>query len=218
MKEIKNENQARSRESYGNAKAGTDSRNLPSTKCLACRAGFSYLLMRRRLGDSKSNIERTAVGVCRLMTSYPDEVCTGIVKLNIDSVIFIIDSRPKLTATSICALIMQGECGPLDSSLDFKLKISPGSEITQSKSVSNNVNKIKVLHISDIHYDPNYLVGGNAKCGQPCCCRMKQGLAKNEHDKAGNEIDFKIKVNKKRMKFIQDFMVIIESVMCLGIL
>lgn len=29
--------------------------------------------------------------------------------------------------------------------------------------------------MTDIHYDPIYLVGGNTACGQPMCCRSVQG-------------------------------------------
>lgn len=28
-----------------------------------------------------------------------------------------------------------------------------------------------ILHLSDIHFDPLYMVGTNAKCGEPMCCR-----------------------------------------------
>ncbi|KAG5672941.1 hypothetical protein PVAND_003028 [Polypedilum vanderplanki] len=185
VKEIKSEKTTSRKFKNGNDESSGGSSRTFSAKCLVCRAGLGYLLMRRRLGDSQANIERTAIAVCKILTSYPDEVCSGIVRINMDSVIYIIDSRPELSSTTVCALIMQGECGALDKSLDFELTISPATPIKQSKSMTKNENKIKVLHISDIHYDPNYLVGGNANCNSPCCCRIKQGVPKNETDKAG---------------------------------
>ncbi len=27
------------------------------------------------------------------------------------------------------------------------------------------------MHISDLHYDPDYLVGSEAQCSEPLCCR-----------------------------------------------
>jgi hypothetical protein len=162
-------------------------------KCLGCRALISYLLMRRRLGDRKENIARTAIITCRLVTSYSQQFCEGIVNLNIDPIIFIMDARPQLTSKSVCALVLQGECGDLDESLDFKLNISPIKKSIESKK-SNNINNtkiIKILHFSDLHYDPDYLVGGNANCNDPLCCRKNQGVPKNKKDRAGYWGDYR---------------------------
>ena len=30
---------------------------------------------------------------------------------------------------------------------------------------------LKVLHLADVHWDPDYLEGSNAVCGEPLCCR-----------------------------------------------
>ena len=32
-----------------------------------------------------------------------------------------------------------------------------------------------MLHITDIHLDPDYSVGSNAECGEPLCCRDDDG-------------------------------------------
>lgn len=168
-----------------------------SPRCLACRNGISYLIRRRRMGDRSENIARTASIVCKLLTSYSNEVCRGIVNLNIETAIFIIDSRPKLTGAKVCSLVLQGECGDIDKSLDFQLKISPRISSFQpeskskSYSVERNSNELKILHFTDIHYDPNYRVGGNANCKAPLCCRIKQGNATREHEKAGKWGDYR---------------------------
>jgi sphingomyelin phosphodiesterase len=30
---------------------------------------------------------------------------------------------------------------------------------------------MQVLHITDVHVDPNYMPGSNARCQEPTCCR-----------------------------------------------
>uniref|UniRef100_A0A6G3MFR2 Sphingomyelin phosphodiesterase B (Trinotate prediction) n=1 Tax=Henneguya salminicola TaxID=69463 RepID=A0A6G3MFR2_HENSL len=40
---------------------------------------------------------------------------------------------------------------------------------THVKSIDKT---IKVIHISDIHYDPNYCVHGSADCLDPLCCHI----------------------------------------------
>lgn len=44
---------------------------------------------------------------------------------------------------------------------------------------------IKVLHLADIHWDPEYLEGSNAQCGDPLCCRASSGEVINATDAAG---------------------------------
>ncbi len=50
---------------------------------------------------------------------------------------------------------------------------------------------MKILHFSDIHFQPEYLVGGNANCEEPLCCRAVKGLAQKEEDKAGYWGDYR---------------------------
>lgn len=44
---------------------------------------------------------------------------------------------------------------------------------------------MKVLHLSDTHYDPEYLEGSNADCNEPLCCRATSGSAKSPDRRAG---------------------------------
>lgn len=44
---------------------------------------------------------------------------------------------------------------------------------------------LKVLHLSDIHWDPEYLEGSNAVCTDPMCCRASSGDVINATDAAG---------------------------------
>lgn len=50
-----------------------------------------------------------------------------------------------------------------------------------------NTNKIdlKVLHLSDFHFDANYKPGSNSKCSEVLCCRDNSGNPVNPEDAAG---------------------------------
>jgi sphingomyelin phosphodiesterase len=50
---------------------------------------------------------------------------------------------------------------------------------------------LKIVHITDVHYDPNYKVGSNTNCGAPICCRRKQGKASNPQNGAGHWGDYR---------------------------
>ncbi|KAF2353506.1 Calcineurin-like phosphoesterase domain ApaH type [Trinorchestia longiramus] len=44
---------------------------------------------------------------------------------------------------------------------------------------------LKVLHLTDIHFDPKYRRGANADCEAPICCREDSGPARNRWQRAG---------------------------------
>lgn len=50
---------------------------------------------------------------------------------------------------------------------------------------------LKVLHIADPHWDPEYLEGSNANCGEPLCCRASSGDVKKAEDAAGYWGDYR---------------------------
>ena len=50
---------------------------------------------------------------------------------------------------------------------------------------------IKVLHVADLHWDPEYLEGSNANCADPMCCRATSGIATRPEDKAGYWGDYR---------------------------
>jgi hypothetical protein len=35
-----------------------------------------------------------------------------------------------------------------------------------------NASTMRILHLADIHFDPYYLYGAEANCGDPLCCRF----------------------------------------------
>lgn len=164
---------------------------VPSARCIVCRAVLGYLFGRRRLGDSRNNLARTAISLCKLaVPSFSAGVCEGLVNLNIDTILFIIDSRKNINQKSICAVVMQQECGPLDESLNFRLNIAAHSANSTTKTIPSSSSDIKIVHFTDIHFDPLYNVNGAADCGDPLCCR-KEVASSNDAKKAGYWGDYR---------------------------
>ncbi|XP_069157313.1 sphingomyelin phosphodiesterase isoform X2 [Procambarus clarkii] len=50
---------------------------------------------------------------------------------------------------------------------------------------------LKVLHLTDPHFDPDYLVGANAVCDAPMCCNADSGPIKSPKDAAGKWGDYR---------------------------
>lgn len=65
------------------------------------------------------------------------------------------------------------------SKFEWSVNVNPNKPpLTGSKdtSVAPSANDLKVVHITDPHYDPSYLVGSWAACDEPNCCRFDQVL------------------------------------------
>lgn len=62
-------------------------------------------------------------------------------------------------------------------SIDIPPRINVKSELLQKKSAKT---PIKIMHLTDIHYDPLYLPGGNADCYEKeICCQRESRLKIN---------------------------------------
>lgn len=162
---------------------------------MACRTYLASLLRDRQNGATEQELAASAIGMCRIVTSYSIEVCEGVVNLNVEALVYIIDARPGLTATSICSMVLQGECGTIDSQFAFTVNVNQGAPITQAKSVASprSPNDLKVVHLTDLHYDEHYMEGGLGNCINPVCCRRADGVPSNPADRAGFWGDYRVK-------------------------
>lgn len=163
--------------------------------CLACRTYLASLIRDRQNGASEQQLANSAINMCGIVTSFTPEVCQGVVRLNVESLVYIIDARPSLTATNVCSLVLQGECGNLDPSLSFTVNVNQGPAITQPKSVASprSANDMKIIHVTDLHYDEHYMEGGLGNCINPVCCRRADGVPSNPADRAGFWGDYRVK-------------------------
>lgn len=54
-----------------------------------------------------------------------------------------------------------------------------------------NANELKIIHLTDLHFDPRYLEGGWAICPEIVCCREDRGIAPNPAERAGRWGDYR---------------------------
>lgn len=86
---------------------------------------------------------------------------------------YIIDSKPNLTASTICGVVLESEACPLDSDeFNWTINIDSSPPIAIDPEESNET--LNIVHITDMHYDPKYEPYGNPQCGEPACCRIGQ--------------------------------------------
>ncbi|XP_049533199.1 sphingomyelin phosphodiesterase-like [Anopheles darlingi] len=179
---------------------GYELRELPTARegpfCGICRGFGGSLLEFRREGATREEVFETAAELCAMLDLQAPDICRGLIDLNIDPILYIIDNRPELPIGSVCAVVFQsGACDLNDENFSsWSVDIDPnGTPVTASKSgtAQRGPNDLKIVQITDLHFDPNYRTGYNADCGAPACCRESQGIPENPAAGAGPWGDYR---------------------------
>ncbi|XP_067633003.1 sphingomyelin phosphodiesterase-like [Eurosta solidaginis] len=151
--------------------------------CTTCRAVVDVLARTFRGNDEI--FKSIAMDVCDRYQLQTTEVCTGLIDFYIPSMMHIINNS-KADSRTFCALVMGFNiCNIQDISYNWTLNIdSTGVEVTAPKSELGvkNGKELRILHLTDIHYDPLYAPGSLAECDEPLCCQ--RGVGSTEIEKA----------------------------------
>ncbi|XP_011303541.1 sphingomyelin phosphodiesterase [Fopius arisanus] len=157
--------------------------------CTICKAFSKAVLTLRRTGTPADTIQHTIANVCTLLNIQTKIVCYGLVRLNTPILLHIIDNDPTLNHNDVCGLILQNQqCNPPPPRYNWTVEIDNSSPLVFD--VEPSTESIKILQITDIHYDPLYEPGGNANCDEPTCCRRGQNKTGGNDKSAGFWGDF----------------------------
>lgn len=164
--------------------------------CGVCRTAVASLLTMRRLGTSASALRTVVLGLCTGLNIVPDHVCSGVIDLNLEVLLFIIDARRQLSAETICGIVGQPLHCRLGNgqNLEWSNNVDGASDaIEEAKSEipASSDDDLIIVHITDTHYDPHYREGADAKCADPVCCRIKQGFPDEAERGAGRWGDYR---------------------------
>ncbi|XP_031848043.1 sphingomyelin phosphodiesterase 1 [Nomia melanderi] len=141
--------------------------------CTICQATVKTFIKLRKQGMSDESIKNKVIKLCVLMNIQKEKICKGVIELNLPTVMYIIDSKPNLTANTICGVVFETKSCPLkDPEFEWSINIGNSSKTVINEKKTNK--EFKVLQITDIHYDPLYEPRGNSHCGEPVCCRKGQ--------------------------------------------
>ncbi|CAG9820155.1 unnamed protein product [Phaedon cochleariae] len=143
--------------------------------CTVCHMAVDALIQERRGGMTDVQLTAQVDYLCSILLEIEDErVCNGLIPAHVDIFDFIVDSKKDLSSKRICGLFLQSIGCDADDENNFKWTIDIPEGNTVDKSVSDGSESFKVLHLTDIHYDPNYTEGKVDPCGEPLCCQSDQ--------------------------------------------
>ncbi|KAL7071326.1 hypothetical protein ACQ4LE_009248 [Meloidogyne hapla] len=160
-------------------------------KCAGCKTGVEVLRYLYEQNYTTTEILKTAEYVCRHFADQDSFVCRGITSQFKDEFLYVL-GKLVFQPSQLCGLILNG-CGtpinPFDTNWNVTLPPYPTTfKKLNSKSSTNQTNRttpIRILQLSDIHFDPDYLEGSEADCEGPVCCFKKPKKGMPLRKKAG---------------------------------
>ncbi|KAF2893416.1 hypothetical protein ILUMI_12760 [Ignelater luminosus] len=164
---------------------------LSKAACLACHVGIGVAIHARRRGAEKGRILDIVEKLCFWLRIESEHICHAAVAIYGDSLVYIADNRQDLTSKRMCSILLQDQgCRDpdrIDWTIDIPSPKYPSSGIEKKRTKST---PLKVLHLTDIHYDPGYEVGANAECGSYLCCQ-RGTKPSNRRNSAGYWSDYR---------------------------
>ncbi|XP_071578444.1 sphingomyelin phosphodiesterase 1 [Temnothorax nylanderi] len=152
--------------------------------CIICRSVLNTFIEYRRGGMSEEEIGRLVIRLCILLDLADEPVCVGVVTINLPTIVYIIDSKPNLTSSTICGVVLESKSCPLNNSeFNWTVSIDNSPPISIDPEESNET--LNIVQITDLHYDPNYEPYGNSQCMEPTCCRKGQNKTNTSGKVAG---------------------------------
>lgn len=170
----------RLREGY--IKAVLEARSIFSNfTCSACEYAVKLLQDMFNSKLSFNAIAEAAGEICSLSGAYTKNVCNGVAQTFKDEVLTVF-SMVGLSPEEVCAGYFK-QCGSTFDPFNQHWNISvpgnkpPVSPVAAPKSGSP---VIRILQLTDIHYDPLYTEGLSNDCGEPLCCRPPNKKGSNK--------------------------------------
>lgn len=160
---------------------------MSATSCTACKMGVQLVQSYIESGKTTPEMIRDATQLCKLDYVHTPRVCIGIVHLMAEEILYVI-RKLDMTPDEICGFVIGDICGvPFSKEHQWRVAFPPipKPSVQQPTLPIEGAPTLKVLHLSDTHYDPDYEAGTNNNCGDPLCCRRTSGKPKSRKDRAG---------------------------------
>ncbi|UYV61789.1 SMPD1 [Cordylochernes scorpioides] len=167
--------------------------HVSSKTCMLCRVGVQLFQRLVQSDKSEDEIAKEAGNLCTTFNVATPRVCHGTVQLFKSEIVQVL-SRVVLTPDEICGLVLGPVCGEVRNPFEgWNVTMSPFPKppVTPPTPPKPNAPVLKVLHLSDTHFDPYYKEGNDADCGEPLCCRIQDGPAPTPERAAGKWGDYR---------------------------
>ncbi|KAK6619760.1 hypothetical protein RUM43_012525 [Polyplax serrata] len=147
--------------------------------CKACKTAVQMMKVFISLTKSDEDLLKIAIGLCSELKIMTDEVCDGLIRTNGPAIIHILRTS-KMSPVDICSFLVKMDCEGTKNKdhiwhVDVPASRTKLAKKLRADDIVKEAPQLKVLHISDTHFDPHYQKDTWAECSLPLCCRNVTG-------------------------------------------
>ncbi|XP_068844634.1 sphingomyelin phosphodiesterase isoform X2 [Capricornis sumatraensis] len=144
--------------------------------CPTCKGLFTAIDFGLRNQASVAWVGSVAIKLCMLLKIAPPAVCQSAVHLFENDMVEVW-TRSVLSPSEACGLLLGSSCGHWDifSSWNISLPAVPKPPPQPPKPPAPGSPVSRVLFLTDLHWDHDYLEGTDPNCENPLCCRQDSG-------------------------------------------
>lgn len=149
--------------------------------CSVCKLAVGLLQTNVQNGETFEVIKGKFVSLCVGFEIQSELVCTGIFDTFGSEVLAVLNFT-KIDPQQICRLCLGESCEQVEiPSQEWQVELPKIKKPQVKEAALPQPGKptLKVLHVSDTHFDPDYTEGSISNCGEPLCCRSSSALPKN---------------------------------------
>jgi sphingomyelin phosphodiesterase len=142
--------------------------NTSTANCEAIKYAMNKIQTIMYLPGSFSLVGSLGKWGCKKFSSMDPDICDGYIdKYGPEYMdVFWNMSLDKNDNAQLLAFALTRKC-PHPSLPETKISLPAPKHFTYPKASNRTM---RVLHLSDLHYDPDYKVGAEAECNRPVCC------------------------------------------------
>ncbi|KAL3265353.1 hypothetical protein HHI36_009561 [Cryptolaemus montrouzieri] len=154
-------------------------------ECGVCDNLAIAILESRRKHVPVFFLDQFILGICVDLKIQDKHVCDGVLDPLLDVLFHIIDNNKNITAQKICSLLLSPTCHNQFDYFNWTIDIPEKPKEIPQKIKGEGTQPLRILQITDIHYDPRYTPGGKAICNEPLCCQDDQGYPSDPDQTCG---------------------------------
>uniref|UniRef100_H0WLG5 Sphingomyelin phosphodiesterase n=2 Tax=Otolemur garnettii TaxID=30611 RepID=H0WLG5_OTOGA len=154
--------------------------------CPVCKVLFTAVNFGLKKEPNVARLGSMAIKLCELLKIAPPAVCQSAVQLFEDDMVEVW-TRSVLSPSEACGLLLGSTCGHWDilSSWNISLPATPKPPPKPPSPPAPGAPVSRVLFLTDLHWDHDYLEGTDPNCADPLCCRRGSGLPPTSQPGAG---------------------------------
>ncbi|XP_004590037.2 sphingomyelin phosphodiesterase [Ochotona princeps] len=144
--------------------------------CPVCKGLFTAINFGLKKEPNVARVGSVAIKLCNMLKIAPPTVCQSAVHLFEDDMVEVW-TRSVLSPSEACGLLLGPTCGHWDifSSWNISLPAVPKPPPKPPKPPAPGAPVSRVLFLTDLHWDHDYLEGTDPNCENPLCCRRGSG-------------------------------------------